>query len=103
MKRLPFLAFAMFLLHKALTGIWKTALIICSIVGGSIIYFSIFPDSFIIQQMGVKMRVEGDPRNASTGDFVRLKAIFHKENYLEAVRFYAEKGRRLKIFISIFC
>ncbi len=40
------LAFAMFLLHKALSGIWKMALIICSIVCGSIVYFLFFPESF---------------------------------------------------------
>lgn len=40
------LTFVMFLLHKALSGIWKAALIMWSMVGGSIIYFLIFPDSF---------------------------------------------------------
>ncbi len=62
----------------------------------------VFPDNFIIQQLGVKMRVEGDPLNASPGDFIRLKAVFHKEKYLEVVRLYVEKGRRYKIIISIF-
>jgi xanthine/uracil permease len=40
------LAFAMFLLNKFLSGIWKTGLIIFSILGGSIIYFLIFPSAF---------------------------------------------------------
>jgi xanthine/uracil permease len=41
-----FLAFAMFLLNKFLSGIWKTGLIIFSLMGGSIIYFLIFPSAF---------------------------------------------------------
>jgi xanthine/uracil permease len=41
-----FLAFAMFLLNRFLSGIWKTGLIIFSILGGSIIYFLIFPSAF---------------------------------------------------------
>lgn len=39
------LAFLMFLFYRALTGIWKTILIVCSIVLGSVVYFLIFPDS----------------------------------------------------------
>jgi hypothetical protein len=62
----------------------------------------ILQDHFIIQQLGVKMRVKGDPLNASRGDFIRLKAVFHKENYLEVVRLYVDKGRRSKIIFSIF-
>jgi xanthine/uracil permease len=41
-----FLAFAMFLLNRILSGIWKTGLIIFSIIGGSVIYFIIFPAAF---------------------------------------------------------
>lgn len=40
------LAFVMFLFYRALSGIWKTILIVCSIVLGSVVYFLIFPDSF---------------------------------------------------------
>ena len=40
------LAFAMFLLNRILSGIWKTGLIIFSILGGSVVYFLIFPAAF---------------------------------------------------------
>jgi xanthine/uracil permease len=40
------LAFVMFLLHRLLTGIWKMALIIGSILCGSVAYFLVFPDMF---------------------------------------------------------
>ena len=38
-----FLAFAMFLLDRVLSGIWKAGLIVFSILGGSVVYFLIFP------------------------------------------------------------
>ena len=40
------LVFAMFLLDRVLTGIWKTGLIVFSILCGSVVYFLIFPASF---------------------------------------------------------
>ncbi len=40
------LAFAMFLLYRVLSGIWKTILIICTMAVGGVLYFLIFPDSF---------------------------------------------------------
>ena len=38
-----FLAFSMFLLDRVLSGIWKAGLIVFSILGGSVVYFLIFP------------------------------------------------------------
>jgi len=40
-----FLAFAMFLLDRVLSGIWKTGLIVFSILGGSVVYFLLFPSA----------------------------------------------------------
>jgi xanthine/uracil permease len=39
------LAFAMFLFHRVLTGIWKMSLIIWSIACGSMVYFLVFPQT----------------------------------------------------------
>jgi len=41
-----FLVFIMFLLHKILSDSWRMGLIICSIAGGSIVYFLLFPEAF---------------------------------------------------------
>ncbi|MBN2317484.1 MAG: purine/pyrimidine permease [Acidobacteria bacterium] len=41
-----FLAFAMFLLNRVLSGIWKTGLILFSMLGGSVVYFLIFSAAF---------------------------------------------------------
>lgn len=47
------LVFTMFLLHRFLTGVWKSTLIIWSMILGSVIYFLLFPksvaDSFFSQ------------------------------------------------------
>ena len=40
-----FLAFGMFLLDRILSGIWKTGLIVFSMLIGSVVYFLIFPAS----------------------------------------------------------
>lgn len=58
-------------------------------------------DGFILQEMGHTIRVKGDPQNVSPGDYVRLRAIFHKEGYLDLKLLYVAKGRRLKILVSI--
>lgn len=39
------LAFAMLILHRILSGIWKTGLIFFSLLGASIVYFLLFPDA----------------------------------------------------------
>lgn len=63
--------------------------------------FERLPDGFILQEMGHTIRVKGDPQNVSPGDYVQLKAIFHKEGYLGLKHLYVAKGRRLKILVSI--
>lgn len=58
-------------------------------------------NGFLLRQMDQIIRVQGDSQNASPGDYVRMKAIFHKENYLELKRLYVAKGRRLKMIVSV--
>lgn len=61
----------------------------------------LLPEGFIIQELGQRIRVVGDPPDASPGDYIRIRAVFHKEGYLELERSYVAKGRRAKIFVSI--
>ena len=58
-------------------------------------------DGFILQEMGHTIRVKGDLQDIAPGEYVRMRAIFHKEGYLELKRIYVAEGRRLKIFLSI--
>jgi len=61
----------------------------------------LLPNGFIIKELGQMIRVSGNTQTASPGDFVRLRAIFHKERYLEIIELHVAKRRRAKIFISI--
>lgn len=61
----------------------------------------LLPDGFIAKEVGHTIRVKGNPQNASLGDFVRMRAVFHKEGYLELKRFQVAKGRYTKIVVSI--
>lgn len=70
-------------------------------VGTEATVVEILPDGFLLHEMGQTIRVEGDPQNASQGDFVRMRAVFHKQGYLELKHLYVAKGRRLKILVSI--
>lgn len=58
-------------------------------------------DGFIVKEVGHTIRVKGNPQNASSGNYVRMRAVFHKEGYLELKRLYVAKGRRTKIVVSI--
>jgi len=70
-------------------------------VGAEATMFKLLPDGFLIREMGRTFRVVGDPQDASVGDFVVMRAIFHKEGYLELVKLRVAKKRRLKILVSI--
>ena len=59
------------------------------------------PDGFVLSQMGRKIRALGNPENADAGDFVQIKAVFHKEGHLDLMRIYVAKRRRLKVIVSI--
>ena len=61
----------------------------------------LLPDGFLVKEMSYTIRVVGDPQNASPGDYVRMRAVFHKEGYLELKRLYVAKEKRLKIVVSI--
>jgi len=74
----------------------------CNIgIGNEATIAQLIPGGFLIKQMGKTMRVYGDSQNASAGDFVQLRAIFHEEGYLELVHFHVAKKRRVKIFVSL--
>ncbi len=61
----------------------------------------LLPEGFVIQELGQRIAVAGDLPKASPGDYIRIRAIFHKEGYLELDQLYVAKGRRAKIFVSI--
>ena len=61
----------------------------------------LLPDGFIVKEAGRTIRVKGNPQNASMGDFVRMRAVFHKEGYLELKRLQVAKGKYIKIVVSI--
>ena len=58
-------------------------------------------DGFFIQQMGNSVKVFGEADNVRLGDFVQMRAIFHKAGYLELRQLYIAKKRRQKIVVSI--
>ncbi len=62
----------------------------------------LMPDGFLVMEAGHTIRVKGNPQNASLGDYVRMRAVFHKEGYLELKRFFVAKEKPLKIVVSIF-
>ena len=70
-------------------------------VGNEATIAQLLPEGFLVRQMSNTIRVSGGPQNASVGDFVQLRAIFHKEGYLELVKMHVAKQRRAKIFISV--
>lgn len=61
----------------------------------------LLPDGFVVKEVGGTFRVKGNPQDASLGDFVRMRAVFHKEGYLELKRLQVAKGRYTKIVVSI--
>jgi len=62
----------------------------------------ILDDGFILKQyQGPSIKVFAETTNLKTGEFVGLKAIFHKEGYLEAVSCRIAKNRRYKIWLSV--
>jgi hypothetical protein len=70
-------------------------------VGTEAKVIQLLPDGFIVREVGRTFRVKGNPQEASLGDFVRMRAVFHKEGYLELTRLQVAKGRYTKIVVSI--
>jgi len=62
---------------------------------------ALVPGGFIMRVGDHRIRVVAPKASVAVGDFVTLRAIFHKENYLEALQVYAAKGRRWKIALSV--
>jgi len=70
-------------------------------VGNEATITGVHQDGFSIQQMGKHVRVFSTKTNVKPGEFVILKAIFHKPNTLEALDFRIAKQRRAKIWLSV--
>lgn len=63
----------------------------------------ISPNEIELIKGKLHIRVIGPiPENLKINNFISLKAIFHKEGYLELVQLRIAKGRRIKIIVSIF-
>ena len=62
----------------------------------------LYKDGFILKQkQGRSIRVYADTSGLKTGEYLGLKARFHKEGYLEAVYIKVSKYRRYKIWLSV--
>jgi hypothetical protein len=70
-------------------------------VGTGAKVIELFPDGFKVKEVGRTILVKGNPEDASLGDFVRMRAVFHKEGYLELKRLQVAKGKYTKIVVSI--
>ena len=70
-------------------------------VGNEAIVTGLYDDGFSTQQMGRMARVFGDIKNVEVGEFVVLRATFHKPNHLYASAVRIAKKRRLKIWLSV--
>lgn len=62
----------------------------------------IYPDGFqLIQKQVTSIRVYSDTTGLSTGEYVGIRAVFHKEGYLVATNLKIARNRRVKIWISV--
>ena len=62
----------------------------------------IYPDGFQLQQKKApSIRVYSDTTGLISGKFVGMRALFHKEGYLEAISLHVAKRRRYKMWISV--
>jgi len=63
---------------------------------------SICGNGFVLsQKQGPEIKVVMDTTGLRTGEFVGLRAVFHREGYLEAVKFHMSERRRYKIWLSV--
>jgi hypothetical protein len=64
---------------------------------------ALLPDGFLLmQKRGPSIRVRCDTTGLVEGEYVGIKAVFHKEGYLDHAVFLVAHGRREKIVISAF-
>lgn len=62
---------------------------------------SIYSDGFLLQQRHApSIRVYCDTSGLISGEFVGLRAFFHKEGHLQAVRAGVARNRKYKIWLS---
>ena len=62
----------------------------------------IYKDGFqLIQKKAPSIRVYADTTGLISGKFVGMRAVFHKEGYLEVQSIHVAKRRRYKIWISV--
>jgi hypothetical protein len=62
----------------------------------------IYADGFnLLQKHNPSIRVDADTTGLIKGEYVGLKAIFHKAGYLKAVDLVVARKRREKIWISV--
>jgi hypothetical protein len=72
----------------------------------------VLPRELVVQQQGMRIPIR-PPENAEkawevwrtppqVGDYVSLRAVFHPEGYLILHDIHVHKGRRLKIWVSVF-
>lgn len=72
----------------------------------------VLPQGFEVEQLGAQLfvRVSGNLEKAwkvwknqlRKADYVSLRAVFHPEGYLLLQEMHIHKGRRLKIWVSVF-
>jgi len=62
----------------------------------------IFADGFqLIQKNAPSIRVYADTTGLISGKFVGMRAVFHKQGYIEVRSLHVAKRRRYKIWISV--
>jgi len=63
---------------------------------------TVHSDGFtLMQKDGPSIRVVGPMTGLKIGEYVGLEAVFHKEGYLEAVKFRTARNRRAKMAFSL--
>jgi hypothetical protein len=62
----------------------------------------IYSDGFqLIQKQVPSIRVYSDTTDLSTGEYVGIRAVFHREGYLVATNLKVARNRRSKIWLSV--
>ncbi len=70
-------------------------------IGTEITVARVWQNDFTLRQMDKEIPVYGDNSNLNINDFIYLRAIFHKEGFLELLQIRAAKLRRIIIWISV--
>lgn len=72
------------------------------VMEGMDVYVSeVTPDGFRITKQGHSIWVRGATKNLAVGDKINLRAIFHKEWYMDMEALYVSKLRRVRVWLSI--